>query len=441
MIAFVAITAVMVAAALAWVLLPLLRGASPGGIEREASNVAILRDQLAELDVDLANGTIPRGQYEQARRELEARVLDESTTSGEATRAPSSAGAWTAAIVAASLPIAALLLYVSLGNFDAFSPLAARPSATANGAEHDITPQQIEEIATKLAARLEKEPDNAEGWMVLARTYYAMNRHADAARAFERAVALNPDNAELLADYADALGAAQGGTLAGKPLELVQRALKIDPTQWKALALAGTVAFDRKDYAQAVAYWERMKATVPPGSPIAKSIDSSIAEARELGGLKSTTVAAAASAGAAGKAAAPDAATGPAVGNAKAPAAAPAPSAATTVSGTVKLAPELAAKAAPTDTVFIFARPAQGGRMPLAILRKEVKDLPTAFTLDDTMAMAPNMALSNFGEVVVGARVSKSGQAMPQSGDLEGLSSPVKVGATGIAVTIATTVP
>lgn len=440
MIAFVAITAVMVAAALAWVLLPLLRGASPGGIEREASNVAILRDQLAELDVDLANGTIPRGQYEQARRELEARVLDESTTAGEATRAPSTAGAWTAAIVAAALPITALLLYVSLGNFDAFSPLAARPSAAASGAEHDITPQQIEEIATKLAARLEKEPDNAEGWMVLARTYYAMNRHADAARAFERAVALNPDNAELLADYADALGAAQGGTLAGKPLELVQRALKIDPTQWKALALAGTVAFDRKDYAQAVTYWERMKATVPPESSIAKSIDSSIAEARELGGLKSTTVAASASAGAANKAAASDAATKPA-GSASTPPATPASSAATAVSGTVKLAPELAAKAAPTDTVFIFARPAQGGRMPLAILRKEVKDLPATFTLDDTMAMAPNMALSNFGEVIVGARVSKSGQAMPQSGDLEGLSPPVKVGATGVAVTIATTVP
>lgn len=440
MIAFVAITAVMVAAALAWVLLPLLRGASPGGIEREASNVAILRDQLAELDVDLANGTIPREQYEQARRELEARVLDESTAAGEATRAPSTAGAWTAAIVAAALPIAALLLYVSLGNFDAFSPLAARPSA-ADGAGHDVTPQEIGEIATKLAARLEKEPDNAEGWMVLARTYYAMNRHADAARAFERAVALNPDNAELLADYADALGAAQGGTLAGKPLELVQRALKIDPTQWKALALAGTVAFDRKDYAQAVAYWERMKATVPPESSIAKSIDSSIAEARELGGLKSTTVAASASAGAANKAAASDGAPKAAAGNANAPAAAPAPSAATTVSGTVKLAPELAARVAPTDTVFIFARPAQGGRMPLAILRKEVKDLPAAFTLDDTMAMAPNMALSNFGEVVVGARVSKSGQAMPQSGDLEGLSPPVRVGATGIAVTIATTVP
>jgi cytochrome c-type biogenesis protein CcmH len=118
-----------------------------------------------------------------------------------------------------------------------------------------------------------------------------------------------------------------------------------------------------------------------------------------------------------------------------------APSSAAMVTGTVKLAPDLAAKAAPTDAVFIFARPAQGSKMPLAILRKQVKDLPASFTLDDSMAMAPDMALSKFADVVVGARISKSGQAMPQSGDLEGLSTPVKVGATGVAVTIANTLP
>jgi cytochrome c-type biogenesis protein CcmH len=295
------------------------------------------------------------------------------------------------------------------------------------------------DMAARLAVRLEKEPDNAEGWVMLARTYYALNRHADAARAFERAAMLVPDSAELLADYADALAAAQGGTLSGKPLALVQRALKIDPAQWKALALAGTAAFDRKEYRQAVAYWERMKATVPPGSPIAQSIDSSIAEARALGGLKAGADAAAPptamgkapatpAAGATGKAAA-----GPPTAAAALPRAA--------VSGTVKLAPALAAKAAPNDTVFIFARAAAGSKMPLAVLRKQVKDLPARFTLDDAMAMAPNMALSNFGEVVVGARISQSGNAAPQSGDLEGLSPTVKVGASGIDIVIDRALP
>jgi cytochrome c-type biogenesis protein CcmH len=432
-IAFVVVAALMVALALAWILVPLLRSSGGASVDREASNVAILRDQLRELDADVANGTISREQYDQARRELEQRVLDESKAMpGPAAALPSAAGAWTAAIVAGALPLAALVIYVSLGNFDAFSPLAAREAGGgATGARHEVTPQELARMTAELAARLEKEPDNVDGWIILARTYYAQNRYAEAVTAFDRAVALAPRDAALLADYADALGAAQGGALKGKSLELVERALAVDPTQWKALALAGTAAFDRKDYAQAVAYWQRMKETVPPDSPIAKSIDSSIAEARELGGLKPGAPAPAVVAKAP--------ATEPAATIAKAPADAAAPGAG--VTGTVKLAPSLAAKASPDDVVFIYARAAQGPKMPLAILRKQVRDLPVSFALDDSMAMQPGMALSNFGEVVVGARISRSGQAMPQSGDLEGLSPPVKVGARNVAVVIESTVP
>ena len=221
----------------------------------------------------------------------------------------------------------------------------------------------------------------------------------------------------------------------GKPLELVTRALAADPTQWKALALAGTEAFDRKDYARAVAYWERMKASVPPASQIAQSIDASIAEARELGGLKATTAAATAPA--------PPAMTkGPAAAAASTAAKAPVAGASGgTVAGTVTLAPALAAKVSPNDVVFIFARPVQGPRMPLAIMKKQVRDLPIAFTLDDSMSMSPTTTLSSAGEVIVGARVSRSGQAMPQSGDVEGFSPPVKVGARGVAVIIEKAIP
>ena len=209
---FVLIAVAMVAIALAWVLVPLLRRGTTG-IAREASNVAILRDQLRELDADLATGTMPRDRYEQAKRELEARAIEESREVARPAAAPSQSAAWTAAIIAGAIPIAALLLYVALGNHDAFSPVAAR--AAKGGAEHEVTPQEIEAMAAKLAARLQNEPDNVDGWVMLARTYYALNRHADAARAFDRAVALIPDNADLLADYADALGAAEGG-LAGQ---------------------------------------------------------------------------------------------------------------------------------------------------------------------------------------------------------------------------------
>jgi len=422
---FVLIAVGMVAIALAWVLVPLLRRGT-AGITREVSNVAILRDQLRELDADLATGTMPRDRYEQSKRELEARAIEESREIRGTAPPPSQSTAWTAAIIAGAIPIAALLLYVVLGNHEAFAPIAAERAKGA--AEHEVTPQEVEAMAAKLAARLEKEPDNVDGWVMLARTYYALNRHADAARAFDRAIAIIPANADLLADYADSLGAAEGG-LRGKSLELIERALKADPTHWKALALAGTAAFNNKDYKGAVTYWERMKATVPPGSPIAGSIDASIAEARELGGLKPGLAAAS---------------PPPAIATPKAPSI-PAPQAAAlpgaTIGGTVSLAPALAARAAPTDTVFIFARASEGPRMPLAILRKQVKDLPVTFTLDDSMAMSPNFALSKFPSVIVGARISKSGSASPQSGDLEGLSPAVRIGATGLAVIIDRTVP
>jgi cytochrome c-type biogenesis protein CcmH len=419
---FVGIAAAMVAAALSWILVPLLRGAAGAGVTGEASNVAVLRDQLRELETDLRNGTISRENYDLARQDLERRALDESKNPVRTVASmPSRAGALTAAIVAGALPIAAMLIYVALGNFDAFSR-----GATAG--RHDVSPEQIAKMIKELEARLEKDPGNAEGWSILARTYYQLNRFPEATRAYEHAAALNPNDAQLLADYADALAAAQGGALQGKPLELVTRALAADPTQWKALALAGTEAFDRKDYAQAVAYWERMKASVPPGSQIAQSVDASIAEARELGGLKAAALPAP-----------PAIAKGPA---AAAPAKAPAAgSSGGTVAGTVTLAPALAAKVSPNDVVFIFARPVQGPRMPLAIIRKQVRDLPIAFTLDDSMSMSPTTTLSSAGEVIVGARVSRSGQAMPQSGDVEGFSSPVKVGARGVAVVIEKAIP
>jgi cytochrome c-type biogenesis protein CcmH len=294
-------------------------------------------------------------------------------------------------------------------------------------------------MASSLAARLEKEPDNAQGWVVLAHTYYQIKRFPEAVKAYERASVLMPENADLLADYADALGAVQQSLL-GKPQELVKRALAADPNQWKALALAGTIAFDGKDYKQAVAYWERLQKAIPPESDMSRSVASSIAEARQLGGI--TGPVAAVPVPPAAPMTAPRAAAAPATPAATAAAAAPsAPLPGTTIAGTVSLSPALAKNASPDDAVFIFARPAQGPKMPLAVMRKKVKELPATFSLDDSMAMAPEMKLSNFPEIVIGARVTKSGNAVPQSGDLEGFSKPVKLGAGGVAVVIDTARP
>jgi len=194
---------------------------------------------------------------------------------------------------------------------------------------------------------------------------------------------------------------------------IVDKALKDNPRNPRALTLAGAIAYDRGDYALAVRHWETLAQVVPPDDPQLGQIRDSIAQARQLAGM-------------------------PAAASAAAPPsrAAPAAPATAQVSGTVRLAPALQARAAPDDLVFIFARAAEGPRMPLAVLRKRVKDLPAAFTLDDSLAMSPAAKLSGVSRVIVGARISKSGNAIPQPGDLQGLAAPVAVGARDVAIEI-----
>jgi cytochrome c-type biogenesis protein CcmH len=399
-IAFVAIAAGLVAVALAWVLMPLLRRrAAVQAIAQEASNLAVLRHQLAELDADRAAGTLSEEQYRQARAEIEKRVLDEARATPAAPAVTARPSRWTAVALGVTLPVLATLLYLQLGRFDSFAP--QRPSA-----EQSVTREQVEAMVAQLAARLQQQPNDPQGWRMLARSYFVMQRFPEAATAYAKLVDLVPDDADALADYANALAMAQGQQLAGRPMELVQKALKLNPNQWKALALAGAEAFERKDYRSAVTYWERLRQAIPPDSEIARSIGQNIAEARQLAGMNDSP-----------------------------------PLAAASVKGTVRLSPELTAKASPSDTVFIFARAVNGPKMPLAVVKRQVKDLPTAFTLDDSQAMAPNMKLSSFREIVVAARVSRSADAMPRSGDLQGQSVPVAVGAANVVVVIDGVVP
>jgi cytochrome c-type biogenesis protein CcmH len=264
---------------------------------------------------------------------------------------------------------------------------------------------------------------------MLARSYYVLQRYPEAVRAYERLLKLAPQEPSVLADYADALAMRDGRKISGRPLELVHEALKLDPNQPKALAMAGTEAFDRKDFRGAVDYWERLRGVVPADSEIGQNIAGSIAEARARGGL--------------GGEASPPVAQAPLVAQAPPVAQAPAaaPSASAKVQGTVRLAPALNARTAPTDTVFVFARAAEGPRMPLAVVKLQAKDLPAKFMLDDSMAMAPQLRLSNFKSVLVSARVSKTGNAVPTSGDLEGQGVAVTLGANDVVVTIDRVVP
>ena len=409
MIWFWVIAGLLIAAALLFVLPPLLHGARPAQqISRGAVNVNVYRDQLQELESDLTAGTLSRDRYDEARREIERRLL-EDTGAPDVTAEIGRARGWIAAVVVAiAVPVAATSLYLAVGNPDGLVP-----ERVAEAGAHGLDAKQVEVMVEGLAARLKAEPDNAEGWVMLARSYVALSRFKEAAAAYAEATARVSGSAQLLADHADALAMAQGRKLSGEPEALIQRALAIDPNNVKALALAGTAAFENKQFNAAVSYWQRLANLVPPDSETARAVQGSIAEAQAMGGKGA--------------------------GGSRSAAVVPPPKSAAAggrVSGSVRLAPELAARVAPSDTVFIFAQAAEGPRMPLAIVRKQAAELPVKFVLDDSMAMAPGMSLSGFERVVIGARVSKSASANPQSGDLQGVSPPVKVGANSIAIVI-----
>ena len=405
MTAFVVLGVVLVAGALLFIVPPLARRAARSGATRDEVNVAVYRDQMRELESDLRAGTLAPDQHEKARLEIEARLAADLGKSEARSESPPSSRA-AALALGLAVPICALAVYLAVGN-----PRALLPQTAEGGNRHGLSAQQFEALVARLAARLKDNPEDAEGWMMLGRSYSVLGRFGEASEAYAKAAARMPRDAQLLADYADALAMAQGRTLQGDPEKILLRALAVDPDNVKALLLAGTAAFNRSDHRAAIRHWERALKVLPPESDMVQRVQASIAQARSLAGSPGR----------------------------KAQVAKPAPAQdGSRVSGVVRLAPELAGKVAPGDTVFIFARAAEGPRMPLAILRKRASDLPAEFTLDDSMAMAPQMRLSAFPNVVIGARVSKSANANPQPGDLQGLSAAVKVGAKSVSVVIDT---
>lgn len=386
-------------------------------------HVNALRAELQQLEARHQDGRIDAAAYERERGRIERALLDQVLQQPAEPARGSEARPRPSAPLLASLLIGVLALavggYAVTGSPGLISGVPPAPPAAAD-AGHQTDPAQFAAAVEQLAEKLKQQPDNAEGWVMLARSYMQLGRFAEAVPAFQKAVALQGDDPRLLTDYADALAVQNNRNLEGEPLKLIERALKLQPDNLKALALAGTAAFNRKDYATAVRHWERMQRVAPPDSPFMSQLGQSIAEARQLGGMPPPADAAATAA----------AKPGPADGGG-APAAA-----AVTLRGSVKLASALAGQASPGDTVFIYARPADGSRMPLAILRKQVRDLPLEFVLDDSMAMTPAARLSMHPQVVIEARVSKSGQAQASAGDLIARPAPVAHNAQGVVLEI-----
>lgn len=279
MIAFWTISALLAVTALLFVVLPLFACHLHVWSSRRDANLAVYRDQLREIDADLAAGALHAEQHEKARRELQARLLGDMTVD-DAVGSPVRHGRGAAIIVSIAVPLLVFGLYFAVGN-----PQALRSGATADAdAAHGMTAQQVEMLVERLAARMKENPDAPGGWILLGRSYGTLSRFDQAAQAYANAAARLPRDAQLLADYADALAMAQDRRLQGEPEKIVARALNIDPRNLKALALAGSAAFEKKDFAEAIQYWERILPLVPPDAESARMIQANIAEARSLDG-------------------------------------------------------------------------------------------------------------------------------------------------------------
>ncbi len=414
------IATLLVVVALLFTVLPLLRSSpDKAGLERRALNISVYKDQMTELETDLEQGILTESEKQTARNELESRLLDDVEQSDDVTIVENSQPSKkTAIILAVAVPILAIYLYQFIGNPDGMEPQSQKVAGESAEGDHSVTADQIEVMVTGLAEKLKANPNDLDGWVMLARSYSALQRYDRASFAFAEATKLSPTDPNLLVDYADALAMANNESLEGSPMSLVQRALEINPNHQKGLWLMGTGAFDQGDFQGAVQYWRKLEALMAPGSQGANSIAGSIAQAEQYivknGGQVQSSETQAQAAPVAGSA---------------------------FIEGSVTISSELEKLMGENSVLFVFAKPVDGSRLPVAVFRKPVTDLPINFRLDDTMSLMPAARLSNHQKVEVIARISKSGDAVPASGDLEGSSDVVTVGVDGINIVINKVIP
>jgi cytochrome c-type biogenesis protein CcmH len=430
MLVFWALAAAMTLAALAFVLVPLLRArAEAAGPTARDVTLAVLRGQRQEIEADVAAGHLPADARDEALAELVDRAGEDLPVEAAAPKRPAAPPAkpWiTAAATAVAVPALAFGLYAAIGSPGA-ADLKSMPRIASGAPTHD---KELVAMIENLARKVRERPDDARGWELLARSMASLGRFDEAVEAYAHLNKLTPNDPNVLADYADALGMTQGRALRGKPRELAEQALAIDPKHPKALALAGTAAMDAADWGAAMGYWQRLAATVPPDSADVAQLKQIMDEVRQRAGPGYKFAAQPQVAQAA-----------PAKAPAAAPSTAPPAAAGSAISGSVALSPDIVKRVSGGEHLFVYARAEGGSRMPLAIVRARADTLPYQFSLDDSQAMAPGMNISSAQALRIEARISRSGEAKAQSGDLVGTSDVVKPGTRGVKVLVDKVVP
>jgi cytochrome c-type biogenesis protein CcmH len=370
---------------------PLFFPAKESATSRRQMNAAIYREELDKLEADRLAGTVDSHSYEQTHAEMRQRLFQDTDEADDL-----------AVLGSPKKTIIGICFFVVALSTGFYFYLGDAAQIAQKGTENRMTQESVEKMVGEFAAKMDKEPDNLKGWAMLARSYRILGRNSEAANAYARAGSFVDSDPQLLADYADALAANANGNFVGKPQQLINKALAQDPNNLLALWLSGTADFNAQNYKAAVQSWQRLEKLLPVESEEARTIAASIAEARSKGGL------------------AP--ASSPAISNQG-------------VSGQVELAPELKSKIKAGDFLMVIARK-PGERMPVAVLKTPVTAFPMSFVLNDALAMSPNALISQMPEVSIEVRISKTGMAMPESGDLISAPQTIKVGTTNARLII-----
>lgn len=370
---------------------PYIFPAQSKATSRRQMNAVIYKEELEKLQVEHAAGIINTADYEIAHAEMRQRLFQDTAEEDDQEVAGSSKK--TAIGLCIFIALLSSVLYFSLGDV---VRIAQRNS------EKPLTQEGVEKMVAEFAIKMEKDPSNLKGWAMLARSYRILGRNEDAAKAYARAGNFIDSDPQLLADYADVLATNANGSFAGKPLQLINQALKLDPNNLMALWLSGTASYNSGNYRAAVQTWEKLAQQIPADTDEARAIKESIAEARSKGGLAASSVA---------------------------------PTVAKGISGKIELAADLKSKVKPGDIVMVIARK-PGERMPVAVLRVAAADFPMNFVLNDALAMNPSAPLSQLSEASIEVRISKTGMAKPEAGDLISNTQTIKVGAKDVRLLV-----
>lgn len=407
MIIFGGLISVLIGAVFVLILPVLLRSVTVPRQDGQFEKRDIFRQQLSEIEQDHQQGLLDTAQFESAKNELKRHMFDVLGKQSVAVSTHTT-DKRLAMILVVLIPLAAILLYLKLGNPAAINmpEMATEIADVGDARQHHRMAGDMDLLLESLKRKLDKTPSDGAGWALLARSYVELGRHAEAIPAYEKAMRLTNDDAQMMVDYADALAVVNGHRLAGEPEALVNQALKLEPNHPKALMLSATAAFDRKDYSGAIQIWKKLQQTLPSDSEFLADVNASIHEASVLLGEPMSS---------------------PTKEKSVTPA---------SVSGTVTISPALKEQLNPEATLFVFARAEQGVSMPLAVVRAKGNQLPYEFRLDDRDAISPDHKLSQASKVVLIARISTSGDAKQQKGDLEGMTEPINVNSSNLNVEI-----